>query len=105
MNESQKHICKHVIFDLKQSQKGIINIKHTYINDLKVCCDLDTLLQEIEAFLSTVDNTSRAIDCSYSRDSINSPIYKPNSFIHSPDSPMFINSVIKNKAESKDAQN
>jgi len=54
-NESHRHICNHIIYDLKQSQKGIVNIKHTYINDLKVCCDLDTLLQEIEAFLSTIE--------------------------------------------------
>ncbi len=54
-NESHLHICNHIIYDLKQSQKGIVNIKHTYINDLKVCCDLDTLLQEIEAFISTIE--------------------------------------------------
>jgi hypothetical protein len=52
--ESQQHICKHVIQDLQQSEKGIINIKSTYLNDLKVCCDLDTLLQEIEGFLSDI---------------------------------------------------
>lgn len=55
-NDSHRHICRHLIYDLKQSQKGIVNIKGTYINDLKVCCDLDTLLQEIEAFLTTIEN-------------------------------------------------
>ena len=52
--ESQRHICKHIIMDLEQSQKGILNIKSTYLDDLKVCCDLDTLLQEIEGFLSGI---------------------------------------------------
>jgi len=55
-NDSHRHICGHIIYDLKQSWKGIVNIKSTYINDLKVCCDLDTLLQEIEAFLTTIEN-------------------------------------------------
>lgn len=55
-NDSQRHICGHLTYDLKQSQKGITNIKSTYINDLKVCCDLDTLLQEIEAFLTPIEN-------------------------------------------------
>lgn len=52
-NKSEKHVCKHIIFDLEQSQKGLVNIKSTYLDDLKVCCDIDTLLQEIDAFLNT----------------------------------------------------
>ena len=55
-NKSRHHICKNIIQDLKFSQKGIVNIKSTYLDDLKVCCDLDTLLQEIEAFLITINN-------------------------------------------------
>jgi hypothetical protein len=51
-NESEKHVCKNILFDLDQSQKGLVNIKSTYLDDLKVCCDIDTLLQEIDAFLS-----------------------------------------------------
>jgi hypothetical protein len=64
--DSQKHICAHIINDLKQSQKGISNIKSTYIDDLKVCCDLDTLLQEIDAFLSGLhvkENTELNNEC------------------------------------------
>ena len=53
INKSEKHVCKHIIFDLEQSQKGLVNIKSTYLDDLKVCCDIDTLLQEIDAFLNT----------------------------------------------------
>lgn len=53
--ESQIHICKHVIQDLELSKKGILNIKSTYIDDLKVCCDLDTLLQEMEGFLTGIN--------------------------------------------------
>lgn len=58
-NKSEKHVCKHIIFDLEQSQKGLVNIKNTYLDDLKVCCDIDTLLQEIDAFLNTNKNNEK----------------------------------------------
>ena len=91
-NDSQRHICGHLTYDLKQSQKGITNIKSTYINDLKVCCDLDTLLQEIEAFLTTIENNMeierkkdedekdiRRKDHSFSNRSVRDPIDIPKS--------------------------
>lgn len=53
--DSQKHICEHIIEDIEQSKKGIINFKNTYIDDLKMGCDLDTLLQEIDAFLYEIN--------------------------------------------------
>ena len=37
--------------DIDNAKKGIINIKNTYIDDVKLSCDFDKLLQEIEAFL------------------------------------------------------
>lgn len=49
--ESQKNICIHVINDLKQSKNGLINIKDTYLDDIKFTCDIDTLLQEIDSKL------------------------------------------------------
>jgi hypothetical protein len=59
--DSHQYIVKNIIEDLRQSQKGIINIKSTYVDDLKVCCDLDTLLQEIDAFLLTITQVSEYI--------------------------------------------
>jgi hypothetical protein len=56
--EYQRHICEHVIQDLQQSKKGITNFKNTYLDDLKMGCDLDTLLQEIDAFLSGINNNT-----------------------------------------------
>jgi hypothetical protein len=40
-----------LIEDLKHSKSGITNLKETYIQDIKFCCDIDTLLQIIEAKL------------------------------------------------------
>ena len=54
-NESQRHIYNHIIQDLKQAKNGLINLKDTYLCDTKFCCDIDTLLEEINAQLSEID--------------------------------------------------
>ena len=55
--DSQIHICDHIIQDIEQSKKGITNFKNTYLDDLKMGCDLDTLLQEIDAFLYEIKSS------------------------------------------------
>lgn len=55
--ESQRHIYLHVIMDLKQAKNGLVNIKDTYLKDIKFTCDIDTLLQEIDAKLSEIEKT------------------------------------------------
>jgi hypothetical protein len=41
----------HLLADLQQSTNGLANLKFTYIEDTKFCCDMDTLLQIINARL------------------------------------------------------
>ena len=41
----------HLLADLQQSTIGLTNLKFTYIEDTKFCCDMDTLLQIINARL------------------------------------------------------
>lgn len=41
----------HLLADLQQSTNGLENLKFTYIEDTKFCCDMDTLLQIINARL------------------------------------------------------
>ena len=53
--ESQRHICSHVIKDLKQCKNGLVNFKDTYLSDIKFCCDIDTMLQEINAKLVEIE--------------------------------------------------
>ena len=48
---SQRHIGKNVLIDLKVSKNGLKNLKETYVDDIKFCCDMDTILQEIDAKL------------------------------------------------------
>ena len=45
-------MCMNLIEDLKHCKSGITNLKETYIQDIKFCCDIDTLLQIVEAKLT-----------------------------------------------------
>lgn len=48
---SEQIMCKNLYEDLKKSKNGLVNMKETYVDDVKFCCDLDTLLQLIDAKL------------------------------------------------------
>ena len=52
---SDKIMCVNVISDLKNVRQGLKNLKETYIADIKFCCDIDVLLQLIEAKLTETD--------------------------------------------------
>ena len=54
--QSEKIMCANLVEDLKNSKLGLINLKETYTDDIKFCCDIDTLLQMIEAKLSESSN-------------------------------------------------
>jgi hypothetical protein len=51
----QTDMCKHLVNDLKAASEGILNLKQTYMNDIKFCCDIDTLLQDITAKLHGIE--------------------------------------------------
>ena len=53
--DSQRHICTNIIQDLKLAMNGLTNLKDTYLSDIKFCCDIDTMLQEIDAKLIEMD--------------------------------------------------
>lgn len=50
--ESEVAMCPHIKDDLKGAMKGLESLKDTYITDVKFCCDMDTLLQSIQAKLA-----------------------------------------------------
>jgi hypothetical protein len=53
--ESHRHIFSHIIKDLQQAKTGLLNLKDTYLSDIKFTCDIDTLLQDIDAKLSEIE--------------------------------------------------
>jgi len=50
-----KFMCIKVINDLKNCRIGLRNLKETYSIDIKFCCDIDVLLEMIDAKLSEID--------------------------------------------------
>lgn len=51
LSESEQVLFYHLVKDLQQSSIGLINLKFTYVADTKFCCDMDTLLQYVQANL------------------------------------------------------
>jgi hypothetical protein len=46
--QRDKELTTNLVIDLKQSKIGIENLRQTYIDDVKFCCDLNTILQNID---------------------------------------------------------
>ena len=59
---SLENALKEVIKDLKSAATGLLNIKSTYINDTKFCCDIDTILEYITARLSQFDENNESCE-------------------------------------------
>lgn len=49
--QSDKTMCSHIAADLKFAKIGLEHLKDTYSEDLKFCCDMETLLQDIDSKL------------------------------------------------------
>ena len=49
--EQDKILYDLLIADLQKSTVGLVNLKMTYVDDTKFCCDMDTLLESIHARL------------------------------------------------------
>ena len=60
--ESNKILANNIIKDLKSAATGLLNIKSTYINDTKFCCDIDTILEYITARLSQFDENNESCE-------------------------------------------
>jgi hypothetical protein len=48
---SEQIMCKNLISDLRDSKNGLMNLRETYVLDLKFGCDIQTMLQMIDAKL------------------------------------------------------
>jgi hypothetical protein len=53
--EADRAMCPHIIKDLKIAKTGLMNLKDTYMADVKFCCDMDTFLQTIDSKLAEIE--------------------------------------------------
>lgn len=49
--KSDKIMCMNLAEDLRNCKTGLLHLKETYTEDIKFCCDIDTLIQMIQAKL------------------------------------------------------
>lgn len=47
LSKEQLDICKSIIGDLIRARQGITNMKATYEDDIKFCCDMDVLIESV----------------------------------------------------------
>jgi len=55
IKSADKIMCSNIVSDLKFSRNGLNNLKETYAYDIKFCCDIDVLLEMINAKLSEIE--------------------------------------------------
>lgn len=53
---SDKAICTNIVQDILQSKNGLENLKETYASDLQFVCNIDTIIQTIDAKMKDVAN-------------------------------------------------
>ncbi len=49
-------LCQNILYDLKNSINGLLNLKETYDDDVMFVCKIDSLIEEIEARLIEIGN-------------------------------------------------
>ena len=49
--ESKRILCQHILSDIKEAKKGILNLKETYLEDIMFCCRIDVVVQDMDARL------------------------------------------------------
>lgn len=50
--KSDHSVVKSILNDLLSAKKGILNLKSTYGDDTKFCCDMDVILEQIDTKIS-----------------------------------------------------
>jgi hypothetical protein len=46
------HRCRSIVADLIRSKQGLLNLRYTYSDDTKFCCDLDVLIERVVSQIS-----------------------------------------------------
>ncbi len=54
LQHSNTIICHGIVSDLIKAKQGIFNLKYTYNEDTKFCCDMDVIIEKIATHLSSL---------------------------------------------------
>ena len=55
MKISDRCLVSNMIADIKESLKGVENLKEAYATDIMYCCKLDTLIQDTNSRLTELE--------------------------------------------------
>ena len=55
-------ILLNIVEDLEQAKGGMVNLKNTYADDIKFCCDIETLLESVEVELTKHRPSEEEVD-------------------------------------------
>jgi len=55
-NSFDNIVCQNLLYDLKNSTNGLLNLKETYSDDIMFICKIDSLIEEINARLIEINN-------------------------------------------------
>ena len=55
IKSADKIMCTNIVSDLRFSRNGLNNLKETYAYDIKFCCDIDVLIEMINAKLCEIE--------------------------------------------------
>lgn len=53
--------CKQIISDMLKARQGMLNLKYTYRDDTKFCCDMDVLIQKIVFSLKKLEDENEKL--------------------------------------------
>ena len=54
-------VCKSIVSDLIKARQGMLNLKYTYNDDTKFCCDMDVLIENIASRLTDLQSQTPTI--------------------------------------------
>lgn len=55
-NSFDNILCQNILYDLKNSINGLLNLKETYSDDMMFVCKIDSLIEDIDARLIEINN-------------------------------------------------
>jgi len=61
LNKGNLNYCKGIITDLLKAKNGISNLRYTYGDDTKFCCDMDVMIENINTRLENLRNHNSSI--------------------------------------------
>jgi len=74
--------CKSIITDLVKAKQGMLNLKYTYNDDTKFCCDMDVLIEQVTTKLTHIKEHHPSLfehkSDTVQQPPIQSPIQPPN---------------------------